>query len=155
MFSITCIISKGPKLDAKRVSKVSRPLIANMILNVNISSFSEWKYNYLVMTFTIAREDTGDDSFAFPYAWGRHYWAHQHSASISCLHSSRQAKDTLECTNAKTCRLSTLQWTCRPLCNKHNTPHNTIEQTRAKIPIPNALECQVSWVTLTGEVVSH
>ena len=52
--------------------KVSRPLIANMILFVNINNCFNEEIVY-VRTFSVAHWDTQDNSFAFPYARGRRY----------------------------------------------------------------------------------
>ena len=67
------LFAKGINYICPKSLKVSRPRIANMTLIANISSFLEWKYNYIVVAITIARGDVGDDSFAFLYAWGGHY----------------------------------------------------------------------------------
>ena len=45
--------------------KVSRPLIANMILFVNMSNFFKWKNNYIMTFRVVAHWDTWDGSLTF------------------------------------------------------------------------------------------
>ena len=47
-----------------RCLKVSRLLIANMIVFVHVSNILKWKFIY-IMTFRVAHWDTWDDNFAF------------------------------------------------------------------------------------------
>ena len=56
VFSAIYIICKGPKLDPSGL-KVSRLLIANMILFVNIGYFLSENFIYII-TFSIAHWDT-------------------------------------------------------------------------------------------------
>ena len=48
--------------EVPRGFKVSRVLIGNMIIFINISNFLKWEIIY-IMTFSVARWDTRDDSF--------------------------------------------------------------------------------------------
>ena len=55
--------------------KLSHPLLANMILVVNISKFFKWKKMYF-MAFSVAHVDAWDNSFTFYPASRKYCWAY-------------------------------------------------------------------------------
>ena len=78
--------------------KVSRPLIFNMILFININKISKWKIIY-IMTYSVVHWNTWDDSFAI--SMQGEILLSSLMASVMCLHFSVQEEDIREDTNVK------------------------------------------------------
>ena len=113
VFSVTCTICEGPKLDAQRFQSV-------MPVNCQYESNCQHEYLFRVkqyLYYDILEQHTGI------YQMIVLYFSMQGEdilsiliANVMRLHLSMQEEDILEDTDGK-CHLCTLQSTCRPLCN--------------------------------------
>ena len=119
--------------------ELSHSLIAHRILYVHIGKYLEWEFIY---KGTLNVQSTLGWWFC-GLVWKGKFLLSILMASVMCSHFSMLKDNVLEHT-ATISRLVKLWSTCRHTTMQHkHVPHNTIEQTHAKILV-SALKCQVS-----------